>query len=112
MIIRKAVGPACLFPLVFAQCYLPNGTDRHAAANAGNGKWTPCPGGSTNGHTMCCNTNTGDQCRDGLCWNEGSKLLWRESCTDPTWQSIGCLKLCISNNQSKDQSRRREKSGR
>lgn len=55
--------------------------------------------GAKNEHSMCCRWNTDvgpDTCRrDGLCANEGSiTLLWRESCTDPTWQDEGCLKLC------------------
>ncbi|KAK2729680.1 hypothetical protein CKAH01_02654 [Colletotrichum kahawae] len=75
-------------------CFVPNGTDRQALANIGNNRYEPCEG---NGHSMCCNVVSGDKCQaDGLCWNEGGRLTWRESCTDPTWQSPKCVKLCIS----------------
>jgi hypothetical protein len=51
-------------------------------------------------HSMCCRTNdtTPDNCRpDGLCQDtiETQRLVWRESCTDPTWRAAECLKLCI-----------------
>ncbi|KAH0436712.1 hypothetical protein CcaCcLH18_04269 [Colletotrichum camelliae] len=84
-------------------CFVPNGTDRQSLANIGNNRYEPCEG---NGHSMCCNVVSGDKCQaDGLCWNEGGRLtwrescadpMWRESCTDPTWQSPKCVKLCIS----------------
>ncbi|KAF6843234.1 hypothetical protein CMUS01_02277 [Colletotrichum musicola] len=74
-------------------CFVPNGTNRHALTNAKDYKYEPC---EDNGHSMCCNTVSGDKCQpNGLCWNEGGRLTWRESCTDPTWQSPKCLKLCI-----------------
>src|SRR5580700_3435287 len=43
--------------------------------------------------------NNGDACGSGssygLCGVTGTQL-WRESCTDPTWKSASCLKLCIN----------------
>lgn len=75
------------------KCFVPNGTNRHDLANIGGNKYEPCEG---DGHSMCCNTVSGDKCQpNGLCWNEGARLTWRESCSDPTWQSPKCLKLCI-----------------
>lgn len=48
---------------------------------------------------MCCRTNDNnypDICRtDGLCQETEQDVIWRESCTDPTWQSPQCLRLCI-----------------
>lgn len=74
-------------------CFVPNGTNRDALTDVRNNKYVPCEGG---GHSMCCNTASGDKCQpNGLCWNEGARLTWRESCTDPTWQSPKCLKLCV-----------------
>ncbi|KAM3087765.1 hypothetical protein ACMFMG_001838 [Clarireedia jacksonii] len=56
---------------------------------------------------MCCHlgfaNNGGDQCGSGstygLCGVTGTQL-WRESCTDQTWQSPVCLKLCLGVNDT------------
>ena len=74
-------------------CYFPNGTD---SANflAGDGIYKPCnPGDSV---SMCC--RAGDKCRqDGLCGDSPfDGMTWRGMCTDPTWESSECLKLCIN----------------
>ena len=55
---------------------------------------------------MCCaqdpssvflNNASGVTCRsDGLCANAGNNALWRSACTDYTWQSPECIKLCIN----------------
>ncbi|KAL9033007.1 MAG: hypothetical protein Q9214_007716 [Letrouitia sp. 1 TL-2023] len=47
---------------------------------------------------MCCQNTTYEVCRpDGLC--DGSdNQIWRESCTDPTWKSPRCIKLCLGEN--------------
>ncbi|KAK0371264.1 hypothetical protein CLIM01_11372 [Colletotrichum limetticola] len=74
-------------------CFVPNGTNRHDLTNANIQKYASC---ESSGHGMCCNI-AGDKCQaDGLCWNEEHKQLWRESCTDPTWESPKCLKLCVT----------------
>src|SRR5437773_4140804 len=69
-------------------CYHPDGS-------AAPSKYAPCNAGV---HSMCCRTNDGgpDICRpDGLCQSTlDSSFIWRESCTDQSWQSPGCLKLC------------------
>ncbi|KAK7439273.1 hypothetical protein Landi51_11250 [Colletotrichum acutatum] len=71
-------------------CFVPNGTNRHDLTNANIQKYASC---ESSGHGMCCNI-AGDKCQaDGLCWNEEHKQLWRESCTDPTWESPKCLKF-------------------
>lgn len=53
--------------------------------------------------TMCCRTNhdpaTVDTCAPsgelgGLCISKYQEI-WRESCTDETWESGGCVKLCM-----------------
>lgn len=79
-------------------CFVPNGTNRHDLTNANIQKYASC---ESSGHGMCCNI-AGDKCQaDGLCWNEEHKQLWRESCTDPTWESSKCLKLCITDDYGK-----------
>ncbi|KAL0942893.1 uncharacterized protein CTRU02_200779 [Colletotrichum truncatum] len=81
-------------------CFVPNGTNRHALTNAGGNKYEPC---EANGHSMCCNPGVGDKCQpNGLCWNPIGKVTWRESCTDPTWQSPKCIKLCASDDYIQD----------
>ncbi|KAH9909135.1 hypothetical protein F4778DRAFT_793154 [Xylariomycetidae sp. FL2044] len=51
--------------------------------------------------------NGGDACGSdstyGLCGVTGSQL-WRESCTDPTWESPACLKLCVDGDDAGDDS--------
>ncbi|KAJ0285246.1 hypothetical protein COL940_003663 [Colletotrichum noveboracense] len=94
---REILGLVYLAAIASAQCYLPNGTNRASTSDVGKNTYKPCDG---NGHSMCCNTYTGDVCRDGFCWNESGRVLWRESCTDPTWQSPKCLKLCIDSSIS------------
>jgi hypothetical protein len=50
---------------------------------------------------MCCRTNDTaangpDTCRpDGLCQSTTPDIVWRESCTDPTWTAPECLQLCV-----------------
>ena len=83
-----------------ANCYLPNGTDRNVIANATEDNYQPC---SNDGFSMCCRLwplgdQTVDVCRsNGLCYNPGVGIIWRESCTDQTWKSPNCLKLCVGN---------------
>jgi len=52
----------------------------------------PCYAGR---HSMCCQINkpSPDFCRpDGLCQDSASdQLVWRETCTDRTWQADECL---------------------
>lgn len=79
-------------------CFVPNGTNRHDLTNANIQRYASC---ESSGHGMCCNI-AGDKCQaDGLCWNEEHKQLWRESCTDPTWESPKCLKLCVTDDYGK-----------
>lgn len=83
-----------------AACYLLNGTDTNLAHGTDN-LYLSCnntwPGTQ---HSMCCRTGDGrDACLDnGMCQNQPigpTSLIWRESCTDPTWQDLGCFKLFI-----------------
>ena len=77
-----------------AECYMPNGSKANWEGSKSN--YVSC---AKNGqHAMCCNKAYSDTCRsNGLCYNAGAKLLWRESCTDPTWNDPACIKLCASN---------------
>lgn len=82
-----------LSELVKGQCYSYAGDEMDAA-------YQPCNGSAP--VSMCCHlgvaNNGGDVCGSGstygLCGVTGSQL-WRESCTDKTWQSPVCLKLCV-----------------
>ena len=82
-----------------ASCYFANHTvnpsDQYQSC--GNGV-------SSDNYSMCCAIQgrpdgTNDICeKDGLCASEliPTDEFWRESCTDPLWQSESCLKLCIT----------------
>ncbi|APA08764.1 predicted protein [Sclerotinia sclerotiorum 1980 UF-70] len=85
--------------LVRAQCYSYMGVEMDSTYIACNGS-VPV--------SMCCrlgvpDNNGGDVCGSGstygLCGITGSQL-WRESCTDKTWQSPLCLKLCVGVNDT------------
>ncbi|KAL9037450.1 MAG: hypothetical protein Q9180_003707, partial [Flavoplaca navasiana] len=82
-----------------ANCFLPNGTDRNTILWDSHGiDYQPSGYGSpADDFQMCCATNnreTPDLPRkDGLCNDPIG--IWRESCTDPTWKSPSCVKLCI-----------------
>ena len=82
-------------------CYLPDGILESSQ------DYQPC--NSVLGTiSMCCGTNrTGiaaESCLpNGLCRKFGTEggvtteVLWRESCTDPTWQSPFCLRnICAT----------------
>lgn len=79
-------------------CFVPNGTDRNLGLS--ESYYQPCGSGSSvDQYTMCCATfrQAPDTCmKNGLCANNetGPHLVWRESCTDPTWKSPSCIKLC------------------
>jgi hypothetical protein len=73
-----------------ANCYTPNGLLMSS-------DYQPCKLDS--GHSMCCASNRTtknvNHCvQHYLCADGDSNILWRESCTDPTWQDDACLKLC------------------
>ena len=101
-------GPACRrsLPLVIAvysifwssahaTCYNPNGSNRNEGLSPEI--YRPCDPGDV--HSMCCALNrvNADKCRgDGLCLSGDGPIVWRESCTDPTWESSKCIKLCDS----------------
>ncbi|KAM7191324.1 hypothetical protein V8F20_009379 [Naviculisporaceae sp. PSN 640] len=92
----RAASVLALIQQVSGACYRPNGVDRNANTTPDN--YQACSKGG--GHSMCCSTKSFDTCRDnGLCWNEGAKILWREACTDPTWRDPACLKLCVGADQ-------------
>jgi len=55
--------------------------------------------------SMCCalhpslylNENSGSICRsDGLCINGNGKYISRTACTDQSWRSPECIKLCVN----------------
>lgn len=81
---------------VSATCYYPNGTDR----NAGFPTIRYAPINTGDNFSMCC-TLTDKPRSDGLCENEPGTLIYRESCTDQTWQSPKCIKLCAGSSNGK-----------
>lgn len=82
-------------PLVRGACYYPNGTDMNEFYDFPvKANYSPCNFSSE--HVMCC--AQWDSCRsDGLCFNkqDSNKEVWRDGCTDPTWKSPSCIKLCL-----------------
>lgn len=79
-----------LIDAAITNCYYPNGTDR----NEGFRRDTYFPINPGDDFSMCC-SHLGDKPRsDGLCANADGSIIWRESCTDRTWSSPKCIKLC------------------
>lgn len=62
--------------------------------NPSNPQYQPCNAGDP--VSMCC--HIADECRsDGLChstWFDGN--VWRDFCTDKTWEDPACIKLCVT----------------
>ncbi|THV53493.1 hypothetical protein BGAL_0049g00280 [Botrytis galanthina] len=87
-----------LVGLVEGQCYSYEGVEMDPT-------YRPCNGSVP--VSMCCHLgnsdNGGDECGSGstygLCGISGTQL-WRESCTDKTWQSPQCLRLCVGANDT------------
>lgn len=86
-------------------CFFPNGKTI-ADKTSSNDFYTACPTSAGNDGTyMCCKTSSpfNDVCnKDGLCARQNDPSLadvqglLRSTCTDPTWTSPSCLKLCIT----------------
>ncbi|KAF2788923.1 hypothetical protein K505DRAFT_378563 [Melanomma pulvis-pyrius CBS 109.77] len=86
------------FSLAHANCFLPNGTDRNVLYPGKGQNYLPCDTSSE--FSMCCRTYEPggfpvDVCEGSFCRNSKTKELWRESCSDATWKSEGCVKLCV-----------------
>lgn len=80
-----------------APCFFPNGSIsanfRAGNDTKGTNLYKPCNLGFS--ASMCCRPT--DECRhDGLCNSRFDGLAWRGMCTDPTWESDECLKICIN----------------
>lgn len=70
-----------------AKCYFPNGKEMQMPRV----EFVECD--SSQKHTMCCGKD--DRCRpDGLCDSIWYGKVFRNGCTDPTWKSPSCVKLC------------------
>ena len=86
-------------------CFFPNGKTI-ADESSHNDFYTACPTSAGNdGSYMCCKTSYpfNDVCnKNGLCARQNDASLGeqqgllRSTCTDPTWTSPSCLKLCIT----------------
>ncbi|KAK6356987.1 hypothetical protein TWF718_001320 [Orbilia javanica] len=86
------------------RCYFPDGSLRNST------DYQPC--NNVRGqHSMCCaianRGSSADIClSNGLCSGatadgEG-RALWREGCTDPTWEDPACLKICLKKGSKYD----------
>ncbi|KAL8992966.1 MAG: hypothetical protein Q9169_006698 [Polycauliona sp. 2 TL-2023] len=90
-----------IITFVSGNCFLPNGTDRNTILWDSHGDdYQPSGFGSPDDHfQMCCATknrpNVDTPRKDGLCQGDDGQI-WRESCTDPTWKSPSCVKLCVA----------------
>ena len=90
---------AVLAALFSAQTTFAQGSCwNRGASTAQPDAYVQCPDSS-----MCCKTNVtapdADSCASGadmrgLCVSAW-QVIWRESCTDETWESGGCLDLCM-----------------
>src|SRR5438105_4550717 len=94
-----SAGPAILITAAEVPCYAPDGV-----TVAPNDSFVPCNklGITQQGiHSSCClldSDASGAAGRDlcaasGLCINGG--IVRREYCTDPTWTSPACVKICV-----------------
>ena len=94
----EALALTCLLMNASATCFLPNGTIDQGNNGVEAENYTPC---GSSGSSMCCRTivqalsgETPETCRpDGLC-ADNSGEIWRNGCTDKSWQDPGCIKLC------------------
>ncbi|KAL8945883.1 MAG: hypothetical protein Q9222_007642 [Ikaeria aurantiellina] len=87
-----------------ADCFYPNGTDRNEGTDVTPGTEAYVPCNQVNPFSMCCRYGGDDCLPNGLCQgyaSDGSKPVWRESCTDPTWTSPYCLRLCVTGEDAK-----------
>ena len=87
------------FSLAQAQCFWSNGTDRNILYWREGPNYQKCSNSTSDGNSMCCRTwgpgdFTLDVCEGSFCRNGRTEALWRESCSDPTWESDSCIKLC------------------
>lgn len=76
-----------------ANCFYPNGTDVNLGVKPD--LYLPCQ--AEDDVSMCCRLGGGypNTCRsDGLCLSNVDRNVRRESCTDSSWQSPKCIKLC------------------
>ena len=75
-----------------SECFFPNATTINESNLGGSGVHEYAPYNATKtADSMCCRTNTTetpDTCRpDGLCESFGGGGVWRDSYTDPWWES-------------------------
>lgn len=86
-----------------ANCYLPNGTDRNAAAGADSAADEQYAACHLDGRaSMCCaigpaRQSNRDSCTsNGLCLGPDGVTWWRESCTDQSWTDPACVQLYVN----------------
>ncbi|KAK6340779.1 hypothetical protein TWF696_009099 [Orbilia brochopaga] len=107
--LSSSILPHCSFAQIEIRpdkprCYHPNGSLQNST------DYQPC-NNVAGVPSMCCKiANSGssaDAClSNGLCSGVTASgdgfALWRESCTDPTWESLACLKICLRKGKGYD----------
>ncbi|ETS77228.1 hypothetical protein PFICI_11102 [Pestalotiopsis fici W106-1] len=76
------------------KCYAPNGQEAQYTDVRTNQELFACPAGDDGFATCCVST---DFCHpDNLCYNlnDGFPTVYRQYCTDQTWDSDNCSPLC------------------
>ncbi|KAF2669870.1 hypothetical protein BT63DRAFT_478104 [Microthyrium microscopicum] len=77
-----------LFGTCRATCYYPDGTTTDPIG-------VPC-NQVVGVDGPCCRTTFSDACEaNGLCYNSVQGYWFRDECTDPTWKSPNCHKICL-----------------
>ncbi|KAH8653050.1 hypothetical protein BGZ60DRAFT_419455 [Tricladium varicosporioides] len=70
------------------QCFYPDGSE------ANDSVYVPCTGET---YSSCCIPLQGDVCQsNGLCYWPSGSYLFRGACTDQTWTSSNCPKVCVN----------------
>ena len=80
----------------YAACYWPNGQDRNIARSGYSNSTDYEPLLRDGSASMCCaewNDRAPAPNAFGLCV-DSDDVIWRESCSDRSWESPSCLKLC------------------
>ena len=78
----------CGLRVVNGTCYWPDGTIPEPQRY----NQVPCNMTASGAHSACC--EFGDLCaQNGFCWG-GDGVMYRGSCTDPSWISDQCCQQC------------------
>ncbi|KAH6664824.1 hypothetical protein B0J14DRAFT_237526 [Halenospora varia] len=77
----------------YLQCFYPDGSE------ASDSIYVPC---TAETYSSCCIPSEGDVCQpSGLCYWPSGSYLFRGACTDQTWTSSNCPKVCMEEIKNK-----------